>query len=58
MPVNGYTAFFEKLLNQANIDIQLNTDIFDRIAVDTDNNVFLFDNEVLDVPFLYSGGCR
>lgn len=53
MPEGGFTAFFENMLSDSNIDIRLNCDILEHIEI-KDNEIY-FENEKLDIPFVYTG---
>lgn len=53
MPEGGFTAFFEKLLSDKNIEIRLNCDAFDLIRMK--DEVVYFKNEELNIPFVYTG---
>jgi UDP-galactopyranose mutase len=53
MPEGGYTKFFRELLNSPLIDIKLNCDALERIAIKGD--CILYDNERLELPLVYTG---
>lgn len=53
VPEGGFTAFFENMLSDSNIDIRLNCDILEHIEI-KDNEIY-FENEKLDIPFVYTG---
>lgn len=53
MPEGGFTAFFENMLSDSNIDIRLNCDILENIEI-KDNEIY-FENEKIDIPFVYTG---
>ena len=53
MPEGGFTSFFEKMLSNPLIDIRLNCDVLDLVEIDGNN--IIFENELLNVPFVYTG---
>lgn len=55
MPLYGFTALFEKMLDHPNIHINLNTDAFSRIRLHADADKFLLDGVPFDGPVCYSG---
>lgn len=52
-PVNGYTSFFETMLSDKNIKIELNQDALKRLHI-ADHKVYL-DSEPCMVPVIYTG---
>jgi UDP-galactopyranose mutase len=42
LPANGYTKFFEKLLDHPNIEVKLNTDYFEFIKSNNDYDIIIF----------------
>ena len=55
LPVDGYTAFFLKMLNHPNITIELCTEAKDRISFNEETNQILFDEYTLDIPLVFTG---
>lgn len=53
MPEGGFTSFFEKMLDNPLIDIRLNCDVLDLVEIDGNN--IIFENELLNIPFVYTG---
>ena len=51
-PVNGYTSFFETMLSDKNIKIELNQDALKRLHI-ADHKVYL-DKEPCMVPVIYT----
>ena len=55
LPVDGYTEFFKKLLGHPLIEVVTDCDALDRISIDLDQKMILFDGKKIDVPFVYTG---
>lgn len=53
MPVRGFTALFEDMLDSEFIDIKLSCDALEKIAIE-DGQV-LYENETLQIPIVYTG---
>ena len=53
LPVNGYTVFFENLLNHSNIEIKLNVDSKQFISIN-DNKIY-FDGSLFQGTVVYTG---
>lgn len=62
MPKGGFTKFFEKMLDNKNIDVKLEYDIFNHIEIKGNN--ILYNDEILKIPFVFTGeldllfGCK
>ena len=55
MPEGGYTAFFEKLLENPLIDVKLKCDALEHLRADVDRGRILFDREEQGIPVVYTG---
>ena len=55
MPENGFTDFFEKLLEHQNIEIQLNADANKLIKIDTDKKQIVYNGKPVNMPVVYTG---
>lgn len=55
MPLEGYTAIFEKMLKNDKIEIQLGIDAHECIKVDTEKNQVFFKGEPFDGPVVFTG---
>lgn len=55
MPVGGFTAFFERLLDHPEIEIRLHTDILEHLSLEQESGRMLFDGEALTIPVVYTG---
>jgi UDP-galactopyranose mutase len=55
LPNVGFTKFFETMLDQPGIDIKLNIDANDLLAVDADHGIVKFDGKCITAPVLYTG---
>lgn len=55
MPVNGFTALIEKILDHENIEVKLNTEAMDHLSVDVPAKKVLYDGEVFDGIVIYTG---
>ncbi len=55
MPEGGFSRMFEHLLNHPLIDIRLNEDAADHVEADPENGMLRFDNEITDIPVVYTG---
>ena len=55
MPEGGFTAFFEKLLDNPLIKIELDCDALDYIKPDTDTCSLHWNGELLSMPVIYTG---
>lgn len=55
MPKEGYTKFFENLLNHPNIRIELGVDAMDHITINENKNEILVDGKNAKYPIVYTG---
>ena len=55
MPENGFTAMFEKMLDHPLIDVRLNTEAMDHLAVLPEENRVLLDGEEFEGEVIYTG---
>ena len=55
MPQSGFTALFEKMLKHDNITLELNTDAFERLHVNSDTFSFSFDRKPFLGDVVYTG---
>ncbi|WP_250311270.1 UDP-galactopyranose mutase [Rickettsia endosymbiont of Oedothorax gibbosus] len=55
LPVEGYTAMFEKMLSHDNIDILLNIDSKDLLKIDLNNKAILFKGQKYEGNIIYTG---
>lgn len=55
MPVEGFTKFFEDLLNHPNIEIHTGKDIREFVSIDPKNRKLVYKNITPDIPFIYTG---
>lgn len=55
MPKEGYTSFFNALLDHPNIVIDLNVDALDHIRIDCENSKILYDNVPTSKLVVYTG---
>lgn len=55
MPKEGYTKIFEKMLDNENIEIRLNTDSSELIYLDIENKKIYFNNELYTNKLIYTG---
>lgn len=53
MPVDGYTALFESMLDHGNIEVRLNTEASDRVTFR--EGAVLLDGEAFNAPVIYTG---
>ena len=63
LPLEGYTPFIERMLDDPNISVELNTDAAGRVELEEDGTIRL-DGAAFDGPVIYTGaadelfGCR
>lgn len=55
MPVNGFTEIFENMLKHANITIELNTNIKEKLNLDFENSKVIFENQEFLGEIYYTG---
>lgn len=55
LPVGGYSLFFEKMLKQSNIKIELNSDASKRINANFNDNELYLDGVKVSCPLVYTG---
>ncbi|GHU73727.1 UDP-galactopyranose mutase [Spirochaetia bacterium] len=55
LPKNGYTHFFENLLDHEKIQVVLETDALDLLKVDADKEQVFFEDEQTNIPVIYTG---
>ena len=55
MPDDGYTAFFERMLDHESIDVLLNTDACDYLDFDIGEGTCRRGNEKLEIPIVFTG---
>lgn len=55
MPKEGFTKMFEKILDNPNIDIKLNTELKDVLKFDFEKTKIYFENEVFEGKVIYTG---
>lgn len=55
LPQDGFTALFEKMLDSPNIDVYVDVDALDHLALDEENQAILLDGAPLEVPLVYTG---
>jgi UDP-galactopyranose mutase len=55
MPQNGYTHFFQNLLNHENIEVKLNADALKMFSFDIANKQVLMEGKPISVPIVYTG---
>lgn len=55
MPKDGYTAIFNNMLKSENITVLLNTDVHDKLKVDTDAKKIYFEGEEFTGKVVYTG---
>ena len=55
MPKDGYTAMFEKMLSNKNVDVLLNTEAKDLIKIDLENNCIMYNNELFNGNLIFTG---
>ncbi len=55
MPKGSFTEFFEKMLDNKNIDIKLNCDILKHLKLNESNGSKFIDGEESSVPLVYTG---
>lgn len=55
MPLEGYTAIFEKMLKNDKIKILLGVDAHEFIKVDTENKQVYYEGELFDGPVVFTG---
>jgi len=55
LPKHGYTKIFEKMLNNPNIDIILNTQASELIKIDLENKEIYYKNELFKGLFIFTG---
>jgi UDP-galactopyranose mutase len=55
LPKTSFTSFFNLMLDRPNIDIQLNIDANDHLALDCTNGLVRFDGQAVGIPVVYTG---
>ena len=55
MPKNGFNEIFNKMLDNKNIEVKLNTNAKDLLRIDTDNKKIYYDNKEFKGIVIYSG---
>lgn len=55
MPEKGFTAMFEKLLEDPLIDVRLKEDALNHFKADAEQGILLYENVILDIPVVYTG---
>lgn len=55
MPVNGYTAIFERMLDHENIMVRTGCEAMDHIRIDTEERKILFDGEAFAGDLIWTG---
>lgn len=55
MPREGFTPIFEKMLNNKNITIKLNTSAQDLLKLDAASNQMYFEDKPYNLPMIYTG---
>jgi UDP-galactopyranose mutase len=55
LPKNSFAEFFEAMLDQPGIDIELNTDVNDLFTVDGKHGVVKFCDQTINIPVVYTG---
>lgn len=55
LPEEGYTSFFQSILNHPNISVQLNTNALDLLDIDLERNEVLFEGIAVTMPVVYTG---
>ncbi|MCD7824760.1 MAG: UDP-galactopyranose mutase [Clostridiaceae bacterium] len=53
MPKNGFTAFYEELINHPRIEVRMGVDALEHIIIDDNKHVVLYDGEPVDI--IYTG---
>lgn len=55
LPRGGYSALFDRLLDDERIEVRLGCDALDFASADSQTGRILWNGEALDVPFVYTG---
>lgn len=55
LPKHGFTHLFERMLDSPNIDVALNVDAIEHIALNEKRGEIIIDGQVVNVPLVYTG---